>query len=280
TVAELSTAGSTTGGSVGSTRSPVPAMGPGRRVARASADTPATRDAGPTARAPEEEPASQEKAASQAPAAASDSSKPFSWHAVRSAAAPQIKAFLQPAKVHEDGGVVTLEYEENWRFHFDQVVARREELETLVEKVAGPGYVVDLKGPRGSVGGGRGGRGRGAKDRSDAVRTRPDEDGTPASRSAASSGSTAHQEQAKSPARTEPAPAERQDATPTRAEPTEAKPPASEPLPGQEPASLADDLPEGFWDDGASEAAPDGAVPGVDDSGGPDASGAGTGEGP
>ncbi|HZW98773.1 MAG TPA: hypothetical protein VFF10_01820, partial [Trueperaceae bacterium] len=184
------------------------------------------------------------------------------------------------AKVHEDGGVVTLEYEENWRFHFDQVVARREELETLVEKVAGPGYVVDLKGPRGSVGGGRGGRGRGAKDRSDAVRTRPDEDGTPASRSAASSGPTAHQEQAKSPARTEPAPAERQDATPTRAEPTEAKPLESEPLPGQEPASLADDLPEGFWDDGASEAAPDGAVPGVDDSGGPDASGAGTGEGP
>lgn len=55
--------------------------------------------------------------------------------------------------------MVTIEYGDDWRFHFDQVVARREELETLIEKVAGAGFQLDLQGPRGSHGGGRRGRG-------------------------------------------------------------------------------------------------------------------------
>src|SRR5690606_18491574 len=79
----------------------------------------------------------------------------FSWHAVRMAATPQLKAFLQPAKVEESGGRVTLEYGESWRFHYEQVLARQEELEELVTRVAGPGYTVELKGPRGAAAGRR-----------------------------------------------------------------------------------------------------------------------------
>ena len=125
TVAELSTAGRTAGGSVGSTGSPVPATGPAQPVA--DVETAAALDAGPAATAPEEEPASQEKAASQAPAAASDKGKSFSWHAVRSAAAPQIKAFLQPAAGADDGTALSLTYDERYKFHYDQLLQRRDE---------------------------------------------------------------------------------------------------------------------------------------------------------
>ncbi len=90
-----------------------------------------------------------EREQTPAPAAASGR-RQFSWHAVRSAAAPQLKALLQPAQAAEDGGRVTVSFGEGWRFHYEQVLSRRQELEDLIARVAGPGLTVELRGPRGS----------------------------------------------------------------------------------------------------------------------------------
>src|SRR5690606_2345722 len=75
--------------------------------------------------------------------------KPFSWHAVKSAAGPQLKAFLQPAAGAGEGHSLSLTYEERYKFHFEQLLSRRHELETLIESVAGPGYRLQIHGPGG-----------------------------------------------------------------------------------------------------------------------------------
>ena len=85
--------------------------------------------------------------------AARASGKAFSWHAVKSAAGPQLKAFLQPAAGADDGKSLRLTYDERYKFHFEQLLGRRDELESLIESVAGPGYTLQIVGPGGKVGG-------------------------------------------------------------------------------------------------------------------------------
>lgn len=122
-------------------------QGPGRPAAadQASPRQPATPVASvaPAAK-PEEVPP-----ANQVPAG-----KPFSWHAVKSAAGPQLKAFLQPAAGAGEGHSLSLTYEERYKFHFEQLLSRRHELETLIESVAGPGYRLQIHGPGGKRAGG------------------------------------------------------------------------------------------------------------------------------
>lgn len=201
---------------------------------------------------------SEPRAAGRASAQAPASSKPFSWHAVRSAAAPQIKAFLQPAQVHEEGGVVTLEFGDNWRFHHDQVVARREELETLIAKVAGPGYQVEVLGPRGTSGG-----------RKRPVRKARAEEAGPGDSGADAEEPTAAQTAPVPATAAEPTPAdaERRDLEPDRHErpqPAAAQGPADRSTAPADDgaASPYGDLPEGFWGSEDVDAAPDGAVAG------------------
>lgn len=256
-------------------RPAAPQAEPGHKVtaeqpARQSSPGTAAQDTAPAAGAP----SSQRTIPTQEPAAtgSGEQGKPFSWHAVRSAAAPQIKAFLQPAQVHVDDRVVTLEYDENWRFHFDQVVARREELETLVEKVAGPGYVVELKGPRGSAGGGRGSRGaRSARESSPANKPRRD-DAASASSAAPSRATTVSPDSEPRPAEERPTRAEGQEAAASAGNPR----PDAESRPPQDPTTLYGDLPEGFWEQDDGPGTPDGAVPGAYEAGGPEPGGSGT----
>ena len=87
------------------------------------------------------------------PSQSRPSGKPFSWHAVKSAAGPQLKAFLQPAAGADDGTVLSLTYDERYKFHYEQLLGRREELESLIESVAGPGYTLSIVGPGGRAGG-------------------------------------------------------------------------------------------------------------------------------
>src|SRR5690606_10594937 len=93
----------------------------------------------------------------EAPTAERQSQQPgraFSWHAVKTAAGPQLKAFLQPAAGADEGSTVSLTYDERFKFHFEQLVKRREELESLIESVAGPGYDLQIVGPDGRKAGG------------------------------------------------------------------------------------------------------------------------------
>ncbi|HET8984498.1 MAG TPA: DNA polymerase III subunit gamma/tau, partial [Trueperaceae bacterium] len=51
--------------------------------------------------------------------------KPFSWHTIKSAAGPQLKAFLQPAQGSNDGHALRLDYEDRYKFHYEQLLKRR-----------------------------------------------------------------------------------------------------------------------------------------------------------
>ncbi|HZW28781.1 MAG TPA: DNA polymerase III subunit gamma/tau [Trueperaceae bacterium] len=190
-------------------------------------------------------------AASEGPPAAAGGDgaggrRSFSWHAVRTAATPQLKAFLQPAQATEEGGVVTLEFGESWRFHYEQVLARQAELEELVARVAGPGFTVALKGPKGS---------------GSSARRRP----APAA-ARAPAGATAQRSQAA--AAPEPAPRRAQaTAPPEPAGPgrTEVEAPtgpeaAPEPEAPPEEDEPYESLPDGFWDDYLEASPADGAA--------------------
>ncbi|HZW28365.1 MAG TPA: DNA polymerase III subunit gamma/tau [Trueperaceae bacterium] len=186
--------------------------------------------------------------------------KAFSWHAVRTAAAPQIKAFLQPAQVREEGGVVTLEFGDSWRFHYDQVVARRDELETLIAKVAGPGYEVEIVGPRGTSGG-RKRPVRGASADRAAPGGSREGDAAEAQGTAGSTSSGPADE-----AEPAAAGAERRTQGLSTDEPSSPAAMATDrhdqldAAADDAPRSLYGDLPEGFWGSEVEEAAPDGAV--------------------
>ena len=73
--------------------------------------------------------------------------KQFSWHAIKAGAGPQLKAFLQPAHGSNDGAALRLEYEDRYKFHFEQLLKRRDELEDLIASLAGGGYTLEIVGP-------------------------------------------------------------------------------------------------------------------------------------
>ncbi len=73
----------------------------------------------------------------------------FSWHAVKSRAGAQLKAFLMPAEEIVEGDLVTLRYDAVHKFHYSQLLRRKTELADLVEEVAGPGYTLQVEGPDG-----------------------------------------------------------------------------------------------------------------------------------
>ena len=95
-----------------------------------------------------------EKAAEKSGSTNQAAAKPFSWHAVKSAAGPQLKAFLQPATGAGEGLSLSLTYDERYKFHYDQLLQRRGELEALIESVAGPGHTLVIHGPGGRRAGG------------------------------------------------------------------------------------------------------------------------------
>lgn len=80
------------------------------------------------------------------------STKPFSWHTIKSAAGPQLKAFLQPAQGSNEGKALRLDYEDRYKFHYEQLLKRRGELETLIESLAGTGHSLEIVGPGRSTG--------------------------------------------------------------------------------------------------------------------------------
>ena len=84
--------------------------------------------------------------------AAREQGKPFSWHAIKSAAGPQLKAFLQPAKGSNEGQALRLDYEDRYKFHYEQLLRRRDELESLIQSLAGAGYTLEIVGPGRSTG--------------------------------------------------------------------------------------------------------------------------------
>ena len=94
--------------------------------------------------APAGTPPAPEKAPAKAPAA-------FSFHAVRSAAGGQLRAFLMPAADSVEGTEIRLDYPADARFHYTQIMKRLDELEKLVEETAGPEYTVQVTGPGGPV---------------------------------------------------------------------------------------------------------------------------------
>ena len=71
------------------------------------------------------------------------------WHAVRSAAGPQLKAFLMPARETVDGFDVTIRYAETHKFHYTELKKREDELASLIEEIGGPGYRLSIEGPGG-----------------------------------------------------------------------------------------------------------------------------------
>jgi DNA polymerase-3 subunit gamma/tau len=121
-----------------------------------SASTPPARsdlpDFDPTGRgqgAPARPPAARQAAAGQQepdakPAARARS---VSFHALKTVANAQLKAFLMPAQDLIEGNTITLSYPEAYSFHFTQISRRRTELLELIESVAGPGYDLILQGP-------------------------------------------------------------------------------------------------------------------------------------
>jgi len=133
---------------------------PGVRAAdpAPNGDVPATTTATTTAAAPGAQPEPAPAAfdpnatAGARPAARRASpqkASPLSWHAVKSRAGPQLKAFLMPAEESVQGHEVRLRFHEKHRFHHKQLLEHRDELEALIDEVAGPGYTLAIEGPDG-----------------------------------------------------------------------------------------------------------------------------------
>lgn len=78
------------------------------------------------------------------PAATPAAAATLSWHAVKTKAGPQLKAFLMPAREEIEGDRLTIHFGETHRFHYTQLLQRESELVALVEEVGGPGWRVSI----------------------------------------------------------------------------------------------------------------------------------------
>jgi DNA polymerase-3 subunit gamma/tau len=107
----------------------------------------------PTGRLPQAAPRSGKAGGAASTGASSGGSpaggapKRLDWHAVRSKAGPQLKAFLMPARESVDGTEVTIRYGDSHRFHFNELKKREAELARLIEEIGGPGYRLRIEGP-------------------------------------------------------------------------------------------------------------------------------------
>lgn len=120
---------------------PLPEFDPLARPARSQ---PATRPARPAAAS---KPAATKTAEPERPRKAPG----ISFHRIREEASGQLRAFLMPADDTIEGNVITLDYPERARFHYNQLTQRLAEFEELVARVAGPEYKVVVRGPGGST---------------------------------------------------------------------------------------------------------------------------------
>jgi DNA polymerase-3 subunit gamma/tau len=80
-------------------------------------------------------------------ARSAEKGKRLDWHAVRSSAGAQLKAFLMPARESVDGSVVTIRFGDTHKFHYNELRKREDELAQLIEQVGGPGYSLRIEGP-------------------------------------------------------------------------------------------------------------------------------------
>ncbi|MEX2543440.1 MAG: DNA polymerase III subunit gamma/tau [Trueperaceae bacterium] len=101
----------------------------------------------PAARPSASEQAADTKGASGGEASGDAPRKRLDWHKVRSAAGPQLKAFLMPARESVEGTDVTIRYAEMHKFHFTELKKRESELARLIEEIGGPGYRLRIEGP-------------------------------------------------------------------------------------------------------------------------------------
>lgn len=147
------------------TSAPTAAQAAAQAAPQTSAAQPAAQplDSAPSQPAPVAQPQSvrpaaqstggQGRATTEAePSAKAEPTAPFSWHAIKSAAGPQLKAFLQPAQGSNEGKALRLDYEDRYKFHFEQLLKRRGELDGLIESLAGAGYTLEIVGPGRSTG--------------------------------------------------------------------------------------------------------------------------------
>ena len=127
------------------TGTPSPSGDAGVRTPAGAAPT--EPEAGPEQGAPEVPP--EPEAPTETPVHGTEptASRQFSWHAIKSAAGPQLKAFLQPAHGSNEGSALRLEYEDRYKFHYEQLLKRRDELKDLIGSVAGGGYTLEVVGP-------------------------------------------------------------------------------------------------------------------------------------
>jgi DNA polymerase-3 subunit gamma/tau len=111
--------------------------------------SPAPNDA-PAAPAPAFDPASASRAGARAtakPAAATP--ERFSWHQVMALASTQLKAFLRPAVASVEGDTLTLQFDEQHRFHHGQLRNRQAELRALLDGAGASAIAVEIVGPAG-----------------------------------------------------------------------------------------------------------------------------------
>lgn len=122
---------------------PQRAAGPG--------EVPAGGTRAPRLPAPQAQPGGRGGAPINGPSAESGTSGPpprrLDWHAVRSAASPQLKAFLMPARESVDGDQVVIRYSETYKFHYNEMRKREEELSALIAQIGGPGFRLRIEGP-------------------------------------------------------------------------------------------------------------------------------------
>ncbi|MCA9838348.1 MAG: DNA polymerase III subunit gamma/tau [Trueperaceae bacterium] len=74
-----------------------------------------------------------------------------SWHKIKKAADPKLKAFLTPAREEIEGKTIRLIFEERYKFHFGQLKNNLDSLVELVANLYGSGFEIVLDGPGGSV---------------------------------------------------------------------------------------------------------------------------------
>ena len=81
-------------------------------------------------------------------AAASENNRPtISWHKVKTEASAQLKAFLNPAEDTIEGSTITLRFGDRYKFHFNELKKRQDELAKLITSLFGGGFELVLEGP-------------------------------------------------------------------------------------------------------------------------------------
>ncbi len=73
--------------------------------------------------------------------------KKINWHAVKTSASAQLKAFLLPAKEEIDGRHISLSFDERSKFHYSQLKSRQDELLGLIRNICGDDVELSLHGP-------------------------------------------------------------------------------------------------------------------------------------